>query len=386
MNLSSDQSHLALGICLFLLCNCSTRKCQIIHWKQGHKYGCGPPQIDDSFGAQIGITPLNGLTVDGSDLYNDYPYIEGNYQTVVMTSSKKLSSKSSYSSEAFSDDEFLDSSGAESASDSSDSSSSSYSVFSGPVKPLDDFSSAVCASVHHKSGSEIESSSNGSHDTLSSNVSHDKAKTAVERKVPLFAAKGAEYAPLNSKLTDSESCPNHSSITQSAILVNSTDSTTFKEREHKILDANSHMMVSHKLSDEAICSERKSRNEMLSLRSLSGVAQTVYTSSTTSINESGPPYSSKSHSVQLIKSKSLMSVSPAYVEQASPAGHFKSDYASRKEDDPPKAPVRFHHDAGSRLSDIKTSVQRVAQQLKLSKFSKQHTSSFDNDSSKRPKV
>lgn len=371
---------------MFLLCNCSTRKCQIIHWRQGHKNGCGSPRIDDNFGAQVGITPLNGLTVDGSDLYNDYPYIEGNYQTVIMTSSKKLSSKSSYSSEAFSDDEFWDSSRIESASDSSDSSSSSYSIFSGPVKPLDDFSSAVCASVHHKSGSDIESSSNGSHDTLSSNVSHDKVRTAVKRKVPLFAAKGAEYTPLNSKLTDSESCSNHSSITQSATLVNSTDSTTFKEREHNILDANSHMTVSHNISNEAICSERKSRNEMLSLRSLSGVAQNVYAGSTTSINESGPPYGSKSHSGQLIKSKSLMSVSPAYLEQAFPAGHFKSDYASRGENNPPKAPVRFHHNAGSRSSDIKTSVQRLVQHLRLSKTSKQHTSSFDNDSSRRLKV
>lgn len=372
MNLSSDQSHLALGICLFLLCNCSTRKCQIIHWRQGHKNGCGPPRIDDSFGAQVGITPLNGLTVDGSDLYNDYPYIERNYQTVVMTSSKKLSSKSSYSSEAFSDDEFLDSSRTESTSDSSDSSSSSYSVFYGPVKPLDDFSSAVCASVLHKSGSDIESSSNDSHDTLSSNVSHDKVRTAVKRKVPLFAAKGAEYTPLNSNLTDSESCSNNSSITQTATLVNSADSMTFKQREHNILDANSHMTVSHKLSDEAICSERKLRD--------------VYASSTTSINESGPPYGSKSHSVQLIKSKSLMSVSPAYLEQASPAGHIKSDYASRKENNPSKAPVRFHHNAGSRSSDIKTSVQRVVQRLKLLKISKQHTSNFDNDSSRRLKV
>ncbi|KAG6493685.1 hypothetical protein ZIOFF_048679 [Zingiber officinale] len=363
-----------------------TRKCQIIHWRQGHENSCGRPRIDDSFGAQVGITPLNGLTGDGSDLYNDYPYIEGNYQTLVMTSSKKLSTKSSYSSEAFSDDEFLDSSGTESASDSSDSSSSSYVVLSGPVKPLDDFSSVVCASVHHKSGSEIESSSNGSHDTLSSNVSHDKVRTEVERKVPLFEAKSAEYTPSNSKLTDSESCLNHSNITQSSALVNATDSTTFTEREHNILDANSHVTVSNELSDEAICSERKSRNEMLSLRSLSGVAQTVYTSSTTSINESGLSYGSKSHSAQLVKSKSLMSLSPAYVTQASPAGHFKTDYASRKEDNHPKAPVRFHHNVGSRSSDIKTSVQRVVQQLKLSKISKQHTSSFNNDSSKRLKM
>lgn len=119
-----------------------------------------------------------------------------------MTSSKKLSSTSSYSSEAFSDDEFLNSSGTESASDSSDSSSSSYSVFFGPVKTFDAFSSAVYPSVLPKSGSEIQSSSNISHGIiLSSNVLHDKVRMAVDYKVPLYA----ENSPLGLKLINSES-------------------------------------------------------------------------------------------------------------------------------------------------------------------------------------
>ncbi|XP_074579330.1 ubiquitin carboxyl-terminal hydrolase 17-like isoform X2 [Curcuma longa] len=310
-----------LGVCAVCHCPTTTRcsrckavkycsgKCQILHWRQGHKNECGFPRIDDCFVAQVGITPLNGLTVEGSDLHNNHPNSEGNYQAAVMISSKKLSSTSSYSSEAFSDDEFLNSSGTESASDSSDSSSSSYSVFFGPVKPFDAFSSAVYPSVLHKSGSEIQSSSNISH-----------------------------------------------------------DSTTYKERENSMLDARSHMRVSRKVPDVDICSQTKSRNEMLPLRSLSGVAQT-YTTLRTSLNESCPPYGSKSHS-----------------GQASPAGQFISDYASRKVDNPSKPPAKFRHNAESHSSDIKTSVQKVVQQLKLSKLSQQHTSRFDNNSSKKPKM
>ncbi|KAG6511569.1 hypothetical protein ZIOFF_029642 [Zingiber officinale] len=284
--------------------NYSSGKCQILHWRQGHKNECGSPRID-----VVGITPLSGLTVEGSDLHNNQPNSEGNYQAAVMTSSKKLSSTSSYSSEAFSDDEFLNSSGTESASDSSDSSSSSYSVFFGPVKTFDAFSSAVYPSVLPKSGCEIQSSSNISH-----------------------------------------------------------DSTTYKERENSILDARSHMRLSQKVPNEDICSQTKSRNEMLSLRSLSGVAQ-INTTLRTSLNESRPPCGSKSHS-----------------GQASPAGQFISDYASRKVHNPPKATTKFRHNAESHSSDIKTSVQKVVQQLKLSKLSQQHSSLFDNDSSKKPKM
>ncbi|KAG6516288.1 hypothetical protein ZIOFF_026743 [Zingiber officinale] len=300
-------------------------KCQILHWRQGHKNECGSPRID-----VVGITPLSGLTVEGSDLHNNQPNSEGNYQAAVMTSSKKLSSTSSYSSEAFSDDEFLNSSGTESASDSSDSSSSSYSVFFGPVKTFDAFSSAVYPSVLPKSGSEIQSSSN---------ISHDDCK-----------------------------CESISSISQSATVVNSTDSTTYKERENSILDARSHMRLSQKVPNEDICSQTKSRNEMLSLRSLSGVAQ-INTTLRTSLNESRPPCGSKSHS-----------------GQASPAGQFISDYASRKVHNPPKATTKFRHNAECHSSDIKTSVQKVVQQLKLSKLSQQHSSLFDNDSSKKPKM
>ncbi|XP_042383822.1 ubiquitin carboxyl-terminal hydrolase 17-like [Zingiber officinale] len=309
-------SGLRLGVCAVCHSPTTTRcsrckavkycsgKCQILHWRQGHKNECGSPRID-----VVGITPLSGLTVEGSDLHNNQPNSEGNYQAAVMTSSKKLSSTSSYSSEAFSDDEFLNSSGTESASDSSDSSSSSYSVFFGPVKTFDAFSSAVYPSVLPKSGCEIQSSSNISH-----------------------------------------------------------DSTTYKERENSILDARSHMRLSQKVPNEDICSQTKSRNEMLSLRSLSGVAQ-INTTLRTSLNESRPPCGSKSHS-----------------GQASPAGQFISDYASRKVHNPPKATTKFRHNAESHSSDIKTSVQKVVQQLKLSKLSQQHSSLFDNDSSKKPKM
>lgn len=388
---------MTIGICLFLFINCSSGKCQILHWRQGHKNECGVPRIDDCFVAQVGITPLNRLTVEGSDLHtNNHPNSEGNYQVAVMTSSKKLSSTSSYSSEAFSDDEFLNSSGTESASDSSDSSSSSYSVFFGPVKPFNAFSSAVYPSVLHKSGSEIQSSSNISRGIiLSSNTLHDKVRTAVDYKVPFCVSKDAENSPLGSKLINSESCSNFelskddckcesiSSITQSATVVNLTDSTTYKERENSILDTKSHMRDSWKVPDEAICSQTKSRNEMLSLRSLSGVAQ-IYTTVRTSLNESHPPYGSKSHSGQLIKPKSTMSVFPAFVEEASPAGQFISDYASRKVHNPPKTPakVRYNNNAESHSSGTKTSVQRVVQLLKLSKLSQQHTSRF----AKNPKV
>ncbi|WOK93431.1 ubiquitin carboxyl-terminal hydrolase 17-like [Canna indica] len=387
-------------------------KCQIIHWRQGHKNECFPSRVDNYYNgqAQVSITKLKGTTAPGPDMFNDHidngspeepvmtlpkklssdRIINGPQKESVMTLSKKLSSESSYSSEAFSDDEFIDSSGTD-TSDSSDSLSSSSSMFSGPVSSFNDTSSTLDPSLPHEAGTRKH---------LFSDVSHDKLRT-VEQKGSSFSSKEVKCSPFGSKLIDSGSCSNlktskdasgceniivGSSRSLSAKTVDSTESKIYKENQFNHSDVRSHLQAS-KLSDEAISSQTKPQNGTLSgISSLSGAAQTDSTGSKVSINESAPLGNSKSYSVQLVKSKSLMSSSPKFVEQASPSGHFVSDHASRKVENPPKVPINLYQNAVSHSNDIKTSVQRVVQQLKLSKISRQHRSSFGNDLSKKTKM
>ncbi|RWW70879.1 hypothetical protein BHE74_00021420 [Ensete ventricosum] len=367
-----------------------SRKCQIIHWREGHKNICCYPPVDDHYDGQDGVARLKELTAERSKTCNGSLVTGGTSQEAVMSFSKKLSSESSYSSEAFSDDEFIDSSGTESTSDSSsNSSSSSCSMFSVPVGSFVDSSSTAYPSLLHKTGIREHSSSD---------VSVKKLGTKVDQRASSFAS-GEVECSRGSNLIGSESCSNIKSskdgsecengtfgpsVSQSTRTVESTEFEVYQEIHHNRSDVRPHLQSSN-LSDETIHSQTKSRNEILSSRT-SMLGAIDCTSSSASITESEHLDSLRSYGVQIVQSKSLMSLSSATAEQESLVGNSMSNDASKKEENAPKVPMRLYQNAGSHSSDIKTSIQRVVQQLKLSKVSRQHRSSSGYDFSKKIKM
>ncbi|URE01609.1 ubiquitin carboxyl-terminal hydrolase [Musa troglodytarum] len=354
----------------------SSRTCQIIHWRQGHKNICCSPLVDH-FDGQDGVTRLKELTAERSKICNGSLGTGGTSQEAVIPFSKKLSSESSYSSEAFSDDEFMDSSGTESTSDSSsNSSASSCSMFSVPVGSFVDSSSTSYPSLLHKTGIREHSSSD---------VSVKKLSTEVDQRASSFASGEVECSP-GSNLIGSESCSNIKSskddgqcengtfgpsVSQSTRTVESTEFDVYQEIHHNRSDVAPQFQSSN-LSDETIHSQTKSRNEILSSRT-SMLGAIDRTSSSASITESERLDSLRSYGVQIVQSKSLMSLSSAIADQVSLVGNSMSNDASRKVENAPKAPMKMYQNAGSHSSDIKTSVQRVVQQLKLSKVSRQQS-------------
>ncbi|URE01611.1 ubiquitin carboxyl-terminal hydrolase, partial [Musa troglodytarum] len=366
-----------------------SRTCQIIHWRQGHKNICCSPLVDH-FDGQDGVTRLKELTAERSKICNGSLGTGGTSQEAVIPFSKKLSSESSYSSEAFSDDEFMDSSGTESTSDSSsNSSASSCSMFSVPVGSFVDSSSTSYPSLLHKTGIREHSSSD---------VSVKKLSTEVDQRASSFASGEVECSP-GSNLIGSESCSNIKSskddgqcengtfgpsVSQSTRTVESTEFDVYQEIHHNRSDVAPQFQSSN-LSDETIHSQTKSRNEILSSRT-SMLGAIDRTSSSASITESERLDSLRSYGVQIVQSKSLMSLSSAIADQVSLVGNSMSNDASRKVENAPKAPMKMYQNAGSHSSDIKTSVQRVVQQLKLSKVSRQQRSSSGYDFSKKIKT
>ncbi|THU66695.1 hypothetical protein C4D60_Mb05t16900 [Musa balbisiana] len=367
-----------------------SRTCQIIHWRQGHKNVCCSPPVDDHYDGQDGVTRPRELTAERSKICNGSLGTGGTSQEAVMSFSKKLSSESSYSSEAFSDDEFMDSSGTESTSDSSsNSSSSSCSMFSVPVGSFVDSSSTAHPGLLHKTGIREHSSSD---------VSVKKLSTEVDQRASSFTSGEVECSH-GSNLIGSESCSSIKSskyggqcengtfgpsVSQNNRTVESTEFEVYQKIHHNRSDVTPQLQSSN-LSDETIRSQTKSRNEILSSRT-SMLGAIDRTSSSASITESEGLDSLRSYDVQLVQSKSLMSLSSAIADQVSLVGNSMSNDASKKVENAPKAPMKLYQNAGSHSSDIKTSVQRVVQQLKLSKVSRQHRSSSGYDFSKKIKM
>lgn len=132
-------------------------KCQIIHWRQGHKDGCRPPEVGSRCISQERIPDLKEIHGERSGLFSSNMETGGDPYAGPFKSFPKrpASSESNCSSEDFSEDgnlenRFLfDTSGTDSTSESSTvSSPSSCSTFSYPSETNED-DSANEDSLHH---------------------------------------------------------------------------------------------------------------------------------------------------------------------------------------------------------------------------------------------
>ncbi|CAL9090828.1 unnamed protein product [Musa textilis] len=239
----------------------------------------------------------------------------------------------------------MDSSGTESTSDSSsNSSASSCSMFSVPVGSFVDSSSTSYPSLLHKTGIREHSSSDVS-----------------VKKLNDGQCENGTFGP---------------SVSQSTRTVESTEFDVYQEIHHNRSDVAPQLQSSN-LSDETIHSQTKSRNEILSSRT-SMLGAIDRTSSSASITES--------ERLDSLRSYGSDALSSAIADQVSLVGNSMSNDSSRKVENAPKAPMKMYQNAGSHSSDIKTSVQRVVQQLKLSKVSRQQRSSSGYDFSKKIKT
>lgn len=390
-------------------------KCQIIHWRQGHKDECHPPQADDHLNGQVIISDLKEVKAGQPDLHNDNLEIEGkSKKEPIVTSLERPSSESNFSSEAFSGDEFADTSGTES---SSDYSSSSSSTTSRSVKTFNDSSASKEPSVPHnvnigepssedptllvtditKVAPEFSSLTSSVHSICYTSNVQQRASSSRNEKVdhkPGGPSSASIVGPDN--YTDAKPSED-AGLCQDALVDSTTNqisgdggSTNFQFSQQG--NANQwgekpHLHISSNASKPIAPCQTISAADKLSCESasLEGTVQSDRKRLTTLCTVT----SGQSNDVRSLQSKQLKSLSSASADHASSGkGHYRSCDASLEVNNAPKVPVKLSENtaAPNGISDLKASVQKVVQQLKSSKVSRHYPSGFGNDVSRKSKM
>ncbi|XP_010916668.1 ubiquitin carboxyl-terminal hydrolase 17 isoform X2 [Elaeis guineensis] len=395
-------------------------KCQIIHWRQGHKDECHPPQVDDHYNGHATVSNLKEVEAQQPDLHNDNLEIEGkSKKEPIVTSPERPSSESNFSSEAFSESEFTDTSGTESSSDSfTENSSSSCSTTSGSVKTFNEASANEDHSLLHNASTGEPSSKDPTqqaadltkvapefsrvtssvHSICCTSNFQQRASNSRTEKVD-----DKPGGPFSTSIIGSDNCTDakpsedagvcHDALVDSTMGQISGDvgSTNFQLNQQgnaNWLGEKSHVHTSSKLSNQASPCQTNSAVEKLSRESapLEGTVQSDHTVSTAL----GTVSSGQSNDVWSLQSRQSKSQFTASADRASSSGrvHLVSPDASLEVENASKVCVKLSENKAvpNGISDLKTSVRKVVQQLKSSKVSMHHPSGFGSDISRKYKM
>ncbi|XP_008795167.2 ubiquitin carboxyl-terminal hydrolase 17-like isoform X1 [Phoenix dactylifera] len=391
-------------------------KCQIIHWRQGHKDECHPPQVDDYYNGQVIVSNLMEVKARQPDLHNDNLEIEGkSKKEPIVTSPERPSSESNFSSEAFSESEFADTSGTESSSDSfTENSSSSCSTTSGSEKAS---ASEDPSLLHNASMGEPYSKDPTQHmadvtkvapefSSVTSSVhsicctSNFQQRPSNSRTEKVAHKSGGPFSTSiigSDNCTDAKPCEDagvcqdalvDSTVAQISGDVGSINSQLSQQGNANWLGEKSQMHISSKLSNQASPCQTISAAEKLSCESapLEGTVQSDHTK----LTALGTVASGQRNDVWSLQSRELKSQSSASADHASSSGrvHYVSPDGSLKVENAPKVRVKLSENTAvpNGSSDFKTSVRKVVQQLKSSKVSMHHPSAFGSDISRKYKM
>ncbi|KAG1334630.1 hypothetical protein COCNU_03G007490 [Cocos nucifera] len=395
-------------------------KCQIIHWRQGHKDECHPPQVDDHYNGQATVSNLKELKTEQPDFHNDNLETEGkSKKEPIVTSPERPSSESSFSSEAFTEGEFADTSGTGSSSDSfTESSSSSCSTTSGSVKTLNEASANEDHGLLHngsigepsskdptwqvadqtKIAHEFSSVTSSVHSICCTSNFQQRASNSRTEKVDHKPG-----GPFSTSIIGSDNCTDakpsedagvcHDALVDSTMAQISGDvgSTNFQVNQQgnaNWLGEKSHVHISSKLSNRGSPCQTNSAAEKLSRESapLEGTVQSDRTVSTAL----GTVARGQSNDVWSLQSRQSKSQSTASADHASSSGraHHVSPNASLEVENAPKVRVKLSENKAvpNGISDLKTSVRKVVQHLKSSNVSMHHPSGFGSDTSRKYKM
>ncbi|XP_072982388.1 ubiquitin carboxyl-terminal hydrolase 17-like [Typha latifolia] len=392
-----------------------SRKCQVTHWRQGHKEDCHPPQIDDHSLQQLQSTDLKQMQAELSNLCNRSLNYEGELQKKqVKTSFERSYSQSNFSSDCLNEDDFLGTSGTESTDSSTNLSTSSSFTVSGEAS--DDASACEDEKVLHDARMGKSSSGMEVHATRVDLKEVPPCKSFnVTSSVDNFSRKSKQNdssgrsrtfdsevdAPFPSKFATSDDRTDRKTseyaggcqdadidtvVPQIAHSNNSVDSQFSRDSYYNQSDDKSHFGISSKWTNRAVSPETRSRkfsyNSVLSdstRPNSTGLAAMGY-------NKTGAA-SGRSNDIPFVHSKKLKSLASAsYANRASSIGgrHSVLRDTSSKIDNPSGTP-RLSETMSLEKNDSnnsKISLRTVIQQLKPSKISRFYSSSLEDDASK----
>lgn len=388
--------------------NCSSGKCQIFHWRQGHKDECHPPRIDEGNNDADYLSNLKGLNINQSDISKSSVEIDTKAPKPLDTSSARPLAESDSSSAVFSDYQVEtkpDVSEADSNSgssvdslSSSKSSSPTCSTFSRLLETSDDASTN--ADAHVLPDGKIEEAS-------CNDILPDEAITAVNttkanpKHDPLVSAESPlrnnlsctgniEPKVHSSKVYDAEclsSGPSGSSLVVSdnrTKAMPSKDVGESKQDHVQTVSASSYWVSSSLLPTETRAATEVSASE--------GTARSNNMHpAALGIDNSSSLASGRNNDEWLLKTKSSRPPSSFLSvdrESSNGGSHSVTCDTSTKNDNAPapcRKPVETAGSVPNGINDLKTSVRRVVQHLKSSHLSK-HSSGPRSDISRKYKV
>ncbi|KAJ6815891.1 ubiquitin carboxyl-terminal hydrolase 17-like [Iris pallida] len=370
-----------------------SRKCQIVHWRQGHKEECCPARVDHGNG-RLRVFGLNEQA-ERSELIGNSLEIEGTpfSRMVEVILKRSTSSESNYSSEVFSEEDnfqdkpFENSSGTESSSDSSTSS-----VFSGPIETSEDAltsdfttrtspeqSASACLSDTSpvRSGESLSSFSS----TFPRTVGEASSCKIEEVEGPSgVGPSGSENFTISSLSTE---C--HDEIVgiraSHNTKVDKVTDKTFQDGENSGVCVRPPFQMTSKLSGQVKPSLSISRNEGSSCKLAPLKAAVMLDSTVTTVPglyKSDHVSSGRDNHACILKSKESTCQSSTYVDHRplSGGGHSVLSGISSKVDNSLNMPTRPSQSSlyvlnGTR--DLKMS-RKVIGQIKASKVSRQYPS------------
>ncbi|KAG1366593.1 ubiquitin carboxyl-terminal hydrolase 15 [Cocos nucifera] len=392
---------------------CSSGKCQIIHWRQGHKEECHPPDVDDKYNGQTNILDLKGVLGEQSNVSDiSLEFEEQPHDKAVGAYLKRSSSESNCSTNIITEDKpedkpAVDVSGNERTSDSFVSSARSCSTFSGITEASDDGSTSEEQPLCHCANPSESSSHDISPSSLRTTVDVTSMNfTKISPSEPASATFCVTSVPCSSKLkqkvstskTETGECEStaHSGVTVHPInTIEGQDTTLDMNVEHGAgennfdtcqenacaeLNVEASSKLSHKSSGKNSPFSTSSRNEdsLYGAASSEGTAkfeckdmQTVGTENSSCIASSG------STDVLLQKSarsKSFTSASSAVRLSSDGGGRPIVTHTSLKVDNAPTIPIRSSEGTVSMPNGLTTSVKRVVKQFTSPNVSRHYTS------------
>ncbi|ONK75640.1 uncharacterized protein A4U43_C03F19000 [Asparagus officinalis] len=386
-------------------------KCQIIHWRQGHKDECHPPNIDGHNNGGESVSNFKCLQTNQSDLSENIADIGTKTQPKQPKASSARPSPASHSPPVVCNEDhievksFIDvpetESNSESFADTSSSSSSSCSTFSGLFETSDDSSVNDVPPVLH-SGKMQKRSCNevlpeGHITEIHTFKASPKRDPPANAGVPmnnLSCTSNIEQKVHSSKTCDGE-CTSGSLGSSS---IGSGNHTKTRHPEGSVDTKDDHVQTVAPSScgtvSKSLPSEKRSEGEDSSCRITppEGIAQPGHRCSAASVTDKSSSIADgKSTDVWLLKSKNLRTpASSSYVDHESSDGakHAVSRVIKAKNECAPALavkPVEATVFVPNGISDIKTSVRRVVQQFKSSNLSK-HSSGARSDISRKYKM
>ncbi|XP_008802270.2 ubiquitin carboxyl-terminal hydrolase 18-like [Phoenix dactylifera] len=383
-------------------------KCQIVHWRQGHKEECRPPCIEDKYDGRTNISDLKEVPVEQSiESGNSLEFEEQPHAKAAETSPKRPSSESNCCSNILTEDKpedkpAVDASETEHTSDSFSSSAPSCSTFSGSTETSDDGSTSEEPLLSHSAKLGVSST----HDTSPSfkvavdvsNMNFTKASPAElasasipESSVP--CSSNSKQSVSASKTESIECKPSaHSGITPCSSATvegdmnvdhgagkdNLSYSHACPEDECVELDVESSSQLS-KFPGKNDPFSTSSRNEDSLHRAASseGTAKFEHKEMQTVGTENSSCIASRRSYGMLQKStstKSFKSASSAVQSSSDGCVHTIGTVKSLKVDNAPTIPIRSSESRGSMPNGLTTSMKRVVKQFTAPKVSRHYPS------------